>query len=107
MLASLLADRPIGFTAPERVTIASAMALLNRAMRMEVQVDEDGLTVAGSMGQQVAHPLIALALAHRAQAAKMIASLAQDGESAGGALARKRWAERLRGDPGLRAAGRR
>ncbi|GEB46927.1 hypothetical protein MTE01_28720 [Microbacterium testaceum] len=75
-----------------------ACDLLSDADKMQARIDADGLMVAGSMGQQVAHPLIAEVRQYRRAALDAIKALGLDGRSgasaAGAALVAKRWASR-------------
>lgn len=75
-----------------------ACELIAAADKMQQRVDEDGLTVAGSMGQTVAHPLIAEIRQYRRSALDTLRALGLDGRSgasqAASALASKRWSSR-------------
>lgn len=75
-----------------------ACDLLSQADKMQAQIDDDGLTVSGSMGQKVAHPLVAEVRQYRRAALDSLKALGLDGRSAasqaGAALAGKRWSSR-------------
>lgn len=75
-----------------------ACDLLSEADAMQARIANDGLMVAGSMGQQVAHPLIAEVRQYRRAALDAIKALGLDGRSgasaAGAALVSKRWSSR-------------
>ena len=81
----------------------AACDLFSAADDLQAQIDTDGLMVKGSMGQMVAHPLIAEVRQYRKAALDSLRSLGLDGRSAssaaGSALANKRWASRP-GAPG-------
>jgi hypothetical protein len=88
----------------------SACDLLSEADAMQARIAEDGLMVAGSMGQQVAHPLIAEVRQYRRAALDAIKALGLDGRSgasaAGAALVAKRWSSRPSGNvTPIRAGG--
>lgn len=80
----------------------AACDLFSAADKLQAQIDEDGLMVAGSMGQQVAHPLISEVRQYRKAASDSLRNLGLDGRSAssaaGSALASKRWNSRPSGD---------
>ncbi|MEO2133394.1 MULTISPECIES: P27 family phage terminase small subunit [unclassified Microbacterium] len=73
----------------------AACDLFSAADKLQLQIDEDGLMVAGSMGQKVAHPLISEVRQYRKAATDALRALGLDGRSAssaaGSALATKRW----------------
>ena len=75
-----------------------ACDLLSAADDMQAQIDSDGLTVDGSMGQQVAHPLVAEVRQYRKTALDTLRQLGLSGQSASSAaasaLANKRWSGR-------------
>jgi hypothetical protein len=72
--------------------------LLAQADTMQAQIDDDGLMVAGSMGQRVAHPLISEVRQYRKAAMDSLRALGLDGRAASSAaasaLANKRWSSR-------------
>lgn len=78
--------------------VYTACDLLAEADRMQEQIDTDGLMIAGSMGQMVAHPLVAEVRQYRKAAADAIRTLNLEGRSsasaAGANLATKRWSGR-------------
>lgn len=75
-----------------------ACDLISEADEMQKVIDADGRTVTGSMGQTVAHPLIAEVRQYRKAALDAIKALGLSGSSAssaaGTALANKRWGAR-------------
>lgn len=79
-------------------SLYSAIDLLSAADVMQRQVDADGLTVEGSQGQKVAHPLISEVRQYRKEALATIRSLGLTTRSAasaaGAALVAKRWQNR-------------
>ncbi|WP_424936681.1 MULTISPECIES: P27 family phage terminase small subunit [Bacteria] len=76
----------------------AACDLLSEADNMQSQINEDGLMVKGSMGQDVAHPLISEVRQYRRAALDSIRGLGLSNRSgasaAASALANKRWAGR-------------
>lgn len=85
----------------------AACDLFSAADKLQAKVDEDGLMVAGSMGQMVAHPLIAEVRQYRKAATDSLRALGLDGRSASSAaasaLANKRWSSRPASGDNVRA----
>lgn len=71
----------------------SACDLPSDADKMQAQVDLDGLVVDGSMGQKVAHPVIAESRHYRREPSALLRALGLTTRSAAAAsaLANKRW----------------
>jgi hypothetical protein len=78
-------------------SLYEACALLASADAMQERVDSDGLMVAGSRGQLVAHPLIVLSTSARVQALAALRNLGltrragSEASNAGRALVSKRY----------------
>lgn len=79
-----------------------ACDLLSEADAMQKVIDEEGRVVKGSMGQPVAHPLVAEVRQYRKAALDAIKALGLGGRSsassAASALANKRWNSRPPGN---------
>lgn len=87
-----------GLEKAKLTALYAACDLASEADIMQARIDDDGLMVAGSQGQLVAHPLIAEVRQYRKAALDAIRALGLEGRSsgsaAGAALAGKRWASR-------------
>jgi len=84
----------------EQETLRAACAELDLIVRMEAELETSDLTVSGSMGQIVAHPLVQELRQHRATMTSLIKALklpdAEGGAASGAnqqrAAAQTRWA---------------
>lgn len=70
--------------ADELAVLEHAARELDLIERLERELDGNGLTVAGSMGQLVAHPLIGELRQHRATAQRLLAQLKLPDDSGDG-----------------------
>lgn len=93
----VLAAHP-GIDSAKLTGLYGACDLFAAADKMQLTVDDEGLVVAGSQGQPVAHPLVAEVRQYRRAALDTLRTLGLDGRSAASqaasALANKRWSSR-------------
>lgn len=90
---SIITENP-GLDGVSLTRIRAAVDLISSADDLAARIAEDGLTIAGSTGQQVAHPLLAEERQRRTQADAALKSLGlgmrSPASAAGAALAAKR-----------------